>query len=353
MSRIGNTRNSQGTLLSHGTLWAFIALSAIWGASFLFIKVGLEGLSPGQVVLGRLTLGTFALVGIMLATRRRWPREARIWGHMLVVAVGFAVVPYTLFAWAEQQVPSSLASIFNATTPIMTLLLTPLLLRREPLGRRQIAGLLIGLSGVVVLAAPWQLIGAHATTGSLPAQLACLGATASYGFSGLYLRRFLSGTGYDPITLSTVEISLAAVIVWLIAPFDARGPVRLDIPVVLSVAALGVLGTGLAYIAYNRILRDWGPARASTVTYVSPIVGVALGVLLLGESVHWNEPLGGLIIVTGILASQSAVRKRGRADQGVAGADEAGAGEAGPGVVAVATATQVPEREVQASVTDS
>jgi drug/metabolite transporter (DMT)-like permease len=303
MRRIGNPT---------GTVWAFIALSTVWGASFLFMKVGLEGLSPSQVVLGRLSFGAVALVGIMLVTHRRWPREKRVWAHMLVVAVFFAVVPYSLFAWAEQRVPSSLASIYNATTPIMTLLLTPLLLRNEHLSRPQIAGLLIGLGGVVVLAGPWQASSGSGVTGSLPAQLACLGATASYGFSGLYLRRFLSNTGHDPIALSAVEISLGALLAWLIAPFDARESIRLDWPVVLAIAALGVLGTGLAYIWYNRILRDWGPARASTVTYLSPVVGVALGVLLLGESVQWNEPLGGLIVIAGILASQGRMRTRRR-----------------------------------------
>ena len=288
---------------SRGTVWVFGVLSAVWGASFLLIKVGLEGLSPTQVVLGRLTLGTVALVGIMVITRRRWPTDPRIWAHMVVVAVTFAVLPYTLFAWAEQSVPSSLASISNATTPIMTLLLTPLLLRTERLGRIRITGLLIGLAGVVVLAAPWQLLGASRVTTSLPAQLACLGATASYGFAGLYMRRFLSDTGFDGITLSTVEIALAAAIAWLLAPVDARGAPALDWRVIGAVAALGVLGTGFAYIWYNRVLRDWGPARASTVTYLSPVVGVVLGVVLLGESIHWNEPVGGLIVVAGILVS--------------------------------------------------
>jgi drug/metabolite transporter (DMT)-like permease len=291
-----------------GTLWAFIALSTAWGGSFLFIKVGLGGLSPTRVVLGRLSFGTAALLGIMILTHRRWPRELGVWGHMLVVGVSFAVVPYTLFAWAEQYVPSSLASIYNATTPIMMLLLTPLLLRNEPLGRSQIAGLLVGLGGVIVLSGPWQLAGTSMAPEALPAQLACLGATVSYGFSGLYMRRFLSHSGYDPVTLSAAEILLGTAVVWLIAPFDSRGAIDLDWSVVGAIAALGVFGTGLAYVWYNRILLDWGPARASTVTYLSPVVGVTMGVLLLGESVHWYEPLGGLIVIVGILASQGKLR---------------------------------------------
>ncbi|PPF45510.1 EamA family transporter [Pseudoclavibacter sp. AY1F1] len=310
---------------SRGTVAAFVALALVWGSSFLFIKVGLEGLSPAQLVLGRLTLGALALISIMLVTRRRWPR-GRVWMHMLVVAITLAALPFSLFAWAGQYMPSSLSSIYNATTPIMTLLLMPLILVGERLTRTQVVGLVVGLSGVIVLAAPWQLAGVGQSPQLLPAQLACLGATASYGFAGLYMRRFLSNSGYDTITLSAIQIGLAAIIVWLLAPFTARGGLAVDPPVFLAVAGLGVLGTGFAYIWYNRIIRDWGPARASTVTYLSPVVGVILGVVVLGETVHWNQPLGGLIVVLGVLASQGrmpgmrALSRRNRVDIEVPGA---------------------------------
>ncbi|MGN6205707.1 DMT family transporter [Humibacter sp.] len=291
-------------LKSRMTLWAFLALSLVWGASFLFIKVGLQGLSPAQVVLGRILLGAVALAVIMTVTRRRWPRELRVWGHMLVVGIFFCAVPFTLFAWAEQYVPSSLASIYNAATPIMTLLLTPLILRSERLGPARTAGLVIGILGVVVLTGPWQLIGSSDLRSTIPAQLACLGATASYGFAGLYLRRFVSGLPYDSVTISSVQLAMASLVVLLAAPFVARGPVTLNGPVVLSIVVLGVVGTGVAYVWYTRIMREWGAARASTVTYLTPVVGVVLGVLLLGESVHWYEPVGGAIVVAGILVSQ-------------------------------------------------
>ncbi|KHK95671.1 membrane protein [Microbacterium mangrovi] len=301
MQNVGNPRS---------TVWAFLALSGVWGASFLFIKVGLEGLSPAQVVLGRILLGALALVVIMTVTRRRWPREGRVWGHMIVVGAFFCAVPFTLFAWAEQYVPSSLASIYNATTPIMTLLLTPLVLRSERLDRARVAGLVVGILGVVVLTGPWQLFGTGDVRGTIPAQLACLGATVSYGFAGLYMRRFVSGLPYDSVTLSSVQLTMASAIVLLLAPFTARGAVSLSVPVVLSVATLGIVGTGIAYIWFTRIIRDWGAARASTVTYLAPVVGVMLGVLVLGESIHWYEPVGGAIVVAGILVSQGALPRR-------------------------------------------
>jgi drug/metabolite transporter (DMT)-like permease len=301
MMSLGNVRS---------TLWAFLALSLVWGSSFLFIKVGLQGLAPAQLVLARILLGAVTLAVIMVVTRRRWPREGSVWGHMLVVGTFFCAVPFTLFAWAEQYVPSSLASIYNATTPIMTLLLTPLMLRSERLGRARVLGLLVGIAGVVVLTAPWQLIGSGDIAATLPAQLACLGATVSYGFAGLYLRRFVSGLPYDSVTLSSVQLAMASAVVLLLAPFDARGLVSLDLPVVASMLALGILGTGIAYVWYTRVLRDWGAVRASTVTYLTPVVGVVLGVLVLGESVHWYEPVGGLIVIAGIVISQGGVRRR-------------------------------------------
>ena len=96
---------------SHTTLWAFIALSLVWGSSFLFIKISLDGLSPAQVVLGRIVLGGVTLTVIMLVTRRRWPRDLRVWGHLTVVGVLYCVIPFTLYAWAEQYVSSAIGVI--------------------------------------------------------------------------------------------------------------------------------------------------------------------------------------------------------------------------------------------------
>jgi drug/metabolite transporter (DMT)-like permease len=115
------------------------------------------------------------------------------------------------------------------------------------------------------------------------------------------------------VTLSSVQLAMASGVVILLAPFDAQGPVSLDLPVVASMLALGILGTGVAYVLYTRVLRDWGAVRASTVTYLAPVVGVVLGVLVLGESVHWYEPVGGIIVVAGIVISQGAVGRRWRA----------------------------------------
>jgi drug/metabolite transporter (DMT)-like permease len=160
---------------------------------------------------------------------------------------------------------------------------------------------------------PWRVLGDPAILESVPAQLACLGATLCYGTAFVYLRKFVLGThNYDAVVISAMEISLAAVIMLVLSPFIAMQPVSLDLPVVASMLALGALGTGVAYIWMTMIVDSWGATAASTVTYLTPLVGVVLGILVLGEVLHWNEPVGGVIVVLGILVSQGRLRIRRR-----------------------------------------
>lgn len=283
----------------------FVLLGLVWGSSFLFIKVGLGGLSPAQVVWARLVLGALTLGLFVLIRRERLPRSIRVWGHLSVVAVSFCVVPFLLFAWAGQHVSSGLSSIYNATTPIMTAIMAALLFRVEKLSLVQVLGIVVGIGGVVVIIAPW---GAAGLDESIVAQLALLGATACYGFSLAYMRRFLANSGTTALVFSFLNIGIAAAIMVLLTPAIALTPVRLDPWIVVSMLLLGCLGTGIAYIWNQNTLRAWGPTRASTVTYVTPVVGVALGIVILGEQLSWNEPVGALIVFLGILLAQDRLR---------------------------------------------
>jgi drug/metabolite transporter (DMT)-like permease len=287
----------------------FVLCGIVWGSSFLFMKTALTGISPAQVAWSRLILGALTL-GVFVALRRdRLPRRLVVWAHMTVLAVTFCVVPFLLFSWAQQHVTSGLASIYNATTPIMTAIMAWLVLRVEKLRAGQIAGILVGILGVMVIIAPWQGLD---LSQSLVAQLAILGATACYGFSLAYMRRFVSNTGMSALVFSFLNIGIAAAIMALLTPFLVLTPVRLDVWVVGSIVLLGCLGTGVAYIWNQNALRAWGPTRASTVTYITPVVGVLLGVLVLGESLSWNEPVGALVVFLGILLAQNRLRLRGR-----------------------------------------
>lgn len=285
----------------------FMLTGVIWGSSFLFMKVALEGLSAGQVAWSRLILGALTL-GLFVALRREClPRSLKLWAHMTVLAVSFCVVPFLLFSWAQQHVTSGLASIYNATTPIMTAVMAGLLFRVEKLKAVQIAGILVGILGVMVIIAPWQGLDLNQ---SLLAQFAILGATACYGFSLAYMRKFVSNSGMSALVFSFLNIGIAAAIMAVLTPFIALTPVTLDPWIVGSVILLGCLGTGVAYIWNQNTLRAWGPTRASTVTYITPVVGVALGILILGEGLSWNEPVGAIVVFLGILLAQDRLRRR-------------------------------------------
>jgi len=292
-------------LRSASVLIQFLAMGVVWGASFLFMKVALTGVSFGQVAWTRAILGAITLVIVFAVSRSRLPRDPRVWGHVAVLAALNCVVPYLLYAWAEQYVASSLASIYNAVTPIMTALMVSLAFRVERLTRGQLLGILLGILGVLVIIGPWR---PGALAGTLLGQLACLLATACYGFTYGYTHRFLAPRNLPGLTLATLNIGLAGVIMVLLTPVLAWHSVHLDAWVVGSLVLLGALGTGFAYVWNFTVMQSWGATRVSTVTYLTPVVGVALGVLLLGERLGWNEPVGAVLVLVGILFAQQRLR---------------------------------------------
>lgn len=277
----------------------FLATAAVWGASFLFMKVGLEGLSFVQVVLARLVLGAATLLILLRPMHVRLPRRGVVWVHSTFLAVVQCILPWLLFAWAEQEIDSATASIVNATTPLMTTVLAFAVLPAERPTLLRAAGLLIGFAGIVVVFAPWE----SGLSGSPRAQLACLGATASYGVALVYLRRFVIPLGVPSLAVATMQIGLAAMMMLVAAPVVASDAVRLDVPVVASMLALGCAGTGLAFLWNTNVVTGWGPSAASTVTYLSPVVGIALGALVLDESVTANAVLGTALIIVGVVVT--------------------------------------------------
>ncbi|MBT2532987.1 EamA family transporter [Arthrobacter sp. ISL-48] len=291
-----------------GVAAQYLGAAAVWGASFLFIKVAVGGLSPAQVVLGRLFFGALVLAIIMLATRRRWPRGLRVWGHLAAIGALMCVVPFLLFSWAAQYLPAGLSSIYNATTPIATMLVALAILPDERLTKFKTAGILVAAAGVVLVAAPWAAVADTGNGMFFWAQLACLGGTTAYGIGFSYTRRFLRGHEYDAITVSASQIGAAAIIILLLTPFVGAGPVILNPGIVASILTLGGVGTGIAYIWYTNVITAWGSTMASTVTYLTPIGGVILGVMVLGETIQWNQIVGGTVVITAILIGQGRLR---------------------------------------------
>jgi drug/metabolite transporter (DMT)-like permease len=285
-------------------LGQFGFLASVWGASFLFIKVGLRGLSPTQVASSRVWLGALALIAISVVRRRPLPRELIVYVHLMVVGLLLCVVPFSLFAYGETHISSGLASILNATTPLLTMVVASIALPTERPTRVKLVGLALGFVGVLVVLGPWRGVGG----GSLVGELACLGATTSYGCVFVYLRRFVVPLGLDPVTVALVQVSLAGLVLLIAAPFLSTDPVHLSWAIVGSMLVLGIVGTGIAYVLNTNVVVGLGPTAASTVTYLTPVVGVVLGIAVLGESLSWNEPVGAVLVVAGIALGQGLLR---------------------------------------------
>ncbi len=283
----------------------FVLLALVWGASFLLIKVGDGGLTPAQVVFARLAFGAFALGIVLAVTRTPLPRDPRMWGHFAVLAITLCVVPFLLFAMAEQHVSSGLASILNATTPLMTMLVTVLALPQERLNTGRVLGLLLGFLGVITLTGPWQ----GAAGGSLLAELACLGATLCYGVGFAYLRRFITPRGLPAATVGFGQVLVGTVIMAITLPWIRVPAPHLTVPIVLSMVVLGAAGTGIAYVWNTAIVAAWGAVNGAAVTYLTPIVGVVLGILVLHEPLRWNEPVGAVLVILGVLAAHGRLTK--------------------------------------------
>jgi drug/metabolite transporter (DMT)-like permease len=285
----------------------FGVLATVWGASFLFIKVGLRGLSPTQVASSRLWFGALALVAIASVRRRPLPRRPAVYGHLLVVGLLLCVLPFTLFAYGETRISSSLASILNATTPLLTMLVASMFLPSERPTRAKLIGLALGFGGVLLVFAPWRGIGG----GSLAGELACLGATSCYGCAFVYLRRFVLPLGLDPVTVALIQVGLAGLVLLLAAPFVSTDPIQVSWAVLGSMLALGVVGTGIAYVLNTNVVIGLGATAASTVTYLTPVVGVLLGVVVLHDRLSWNEPVGGLVVIVGVALGQGLLVRAG------------------------------------------
>ncbi|MFB0620430.1 DMT family transporter [Streptomyces sp. AGS-58] len=278
----------------------FAALSAIWGFSFLLIKVGTDGYAPFQVTLGRLVFGTAVLMAAMAVKRQRLPRGARLWGHMAVAAFLLNALPFSLFAYSELTIPSTLAGICNATSPLWGMALSLVALSEDRPTRVRVAGLGLGFLGVLTVLGAWQ--GFHGLDAKGTA-LALL-ASFSYPVGWIYVRRTLAGTGNSHLAMTGGQLLLATVQLAVVTPLFTDVPRDFALVPLLAVAALGALGTGLAVLLQYGLVAEVGPTTAQMVTYFIPVIATAAGVAILGESLHWSTPVGAVIVLAGAALTQ-------------------------------------------------
>ncbi|GAA1645301.1 DMT family transporter [Kribbella alba] len=284
-----------------------LLLAAIWGCSFLFISVGVRELHPAYLALGRVVAGALVLLIILAIKRESLPREPRIWAHTFVLGAIGSALPWTLFGYGEQRVPSLLAGIWNGITPLVVLPIAVLVFRTEKFTLQRAVGLLLGFVGMMVVLGAWQLHGGADLTG----QLLCMAAACSYGVAIPYQKRFIAGSKLSGTALSAGLLLCATVQLAVVAPIVAGHapplPWSLSFEVVASVVALGALGSGIAFVLNLRIIRLIGASMTSMVTYVMPIFAIIVGVLVLDEHLTWYQPVGALIVLTGVAVSQGMV----------------------------------------------
>ena len=288
----------------HAALLA--ALSAIWGGSYLLIKYGLEDLKPAVIVWTRCVLAAIVLLAVMLlrdggADARAAFAELRARpGRALLLGLVAITVPFTLISFGELEVPSGLTAVLLAPASLFVAALAPFLDPSEGVDARGVVGMVLGLVGVALLvgvesvSTVWQFLGA----------LAILGAAASYGLSAFVVKRY---AGLSSIATSFVSILVATVLTLPAAVVSAPSELP-GLRASLSVLALGVVGTALAFVIFYKLIAETGAARASLVSYLAPGVALAYGALLLDEAIT-AASVGGLALILGGVALASRRRR--------------------------------------------
>ena len=282
----------------------YLALGFVWGCSFIFIKLGLDFLTPFGVAFGRCALGAATLLAWAKYKKISLPKSGKLWAHLWVVSLMLNVIPGVLFALAETEVTSILAGIINAVTPLMTLIAIMVVTRDEKPKFYQVLGIGIGFIGVLTVLGAWQGLGNN----PLWAILVLLAAVTCYGFSFPYSRRFVIPHKLPSESIAAAQVTTGALTLLPFFLFDGIARDEYRPGPVFAMLALGVFGSGFSYIWNFKIMAIAGSAIASSVTYITPIVAVIVGVVFLQESLFWYEPVGALIVLLGAAIGQNRIK---------------------------------------------
>ena len=279
---------------------ALITLSVIWGGSYLFMKIAVGYLPVFTIVFLRVALGGMTLGAILLISGLGIPRGWHKWRAFMVMGILNNVVPMSLIVYGTHSISAGLASIINAMTPIFTLLFAHLLTTDERLTPYKLIGIGLGFCGVIVLIGPGLLLNIDA---SVIGELACVGAAISYATSNIFGRRFVS-MGLKPLEIAFGQVSSSSLILLPIAclveqPWTLAAPPTYAI---LSVLALGMLCTGIAYLLFFRVLTRSGAVAIALVTLLIPPSAITMGAVVLGEPISPQNLVGMALIAIGLMA---------------------------------------------------
>lgn len=275
---------------------SLVILSVLWGGSFLFVELALDGLPVLSIVWARVALAAIILAGVLWAAGLPFPPRA-VWPALAVMGLFNNAVPFTLFVMAQGQITGALASVLNATTPLFTVVVAHLATRDERITGTKAAGLGLGFAGVVVMLA------GEGFGGEGAAMLACLAAALSYGVAGVWGRRFRA-VGLRPLATAFGQVAASSMLllpVWLLvdAPWGMGWP---GLGPLAAVAALAGLSTALAYLLFFRVLARAGATNLSLVTFLIPVSATAMGWALLGEQLLTQHLAGFALIMAGLVA---------------------------------------------------
>lgn len=290
MTRVLTTSHGTNRQAFSGSDWGlFAGLSAIWGSSFLFMAIGLDAFHPGLVTLLRVGFGALFMFGVSRARHTTIPRED--WPALAILAVIWIAIPMTLFPIAQQWIDSGVAGMLNGATPIFTAIVSALILRQLP-RKLQLAGLLIGFAGVIAIALP--------SSGSRPTAAVgvalVLVATICYAFASNIVA---------PLQQRHGSLAIMARLQWLgvilVLPYGLYGAASSSFawPSLFATMAVGVLGTGLAFVLMSNLIGSVGPTRATFITYVIPVVALVLGVVFRSEVIAPIAIAGVALVIAG------------------------------------------------------
>lgn len=278
---------------------AFLLLGLIWGSSFLWIKIAVGDISALMLVALRFTSGLLGLWAYAVWRRVHvpWPRDRATWAKYGFMGIINTALPIALVSWGEKFISSGLAAILTATVPLFAIVVAHLWLHDERVTARRLGGLIVGFAGVVVVMLPGLVV--VDLRSDIVGQAAVLLAALCYALGGTYSRRHLRGE--SPLTQSTMTLLVASAVSWASLLLLER-PLQWPTAGLTWFAAawLGLLASGLAYVIFFGLIQAWGVTRTSLVTYLMPVIGLALGALFLSESVGWNLVAGLFVILAGI-----------------------------------------------------
>ncbi len=276
-------------------------MALIWGSSFLFTELSLRFLPFYGVAFWRTFLGGAAMFGLVFLLKLQLPKGTQ-WFHLWVAGVLMSAIPFALFSFAQQSTTSSLAAIIGATTPIFTLLAILTIYRTEKVTIIATIGLAVGLIGVAITLGIWEGFGQND-----PLAIGALVlATISYGIGGPYIRKYVTPMNLSGTSSAAAQVFTSAI---TLLPFYLfTGPLFTGPPSMeslLALLALGVLGSGFAYRLFHDVVKAAGSTVALTVTFTNPVLATIWGILLLGEELHWYEPIGGAVVILGAWLAQN------------------------------------------------